>query len=219
MTTGTPLRPNGIADGSAGPLSRTRLSQRRSPGQITVDGSEYPFNLPIVRDLDIEFVSPVTFFVGENGTGKSTVMEAIASVCRLPVSGGGRNELSGTHGPDKTSPLAKALRPSFRRRPPDAYFLRAEFQAHLASLLDERHEDPDFLESYGRTADARCIAVRTVRRFLRSCRTGSRPGSCSSTNRNRHSRRSVSWRYWRSCPCSLPLAIRSSSSPRIRRFC
>jgi predicted ATPase len=119
--------------------------------QISVDGSEYPFNLPIVRDLDIEFASPVTFFVGENGTGKSTVIEAIASVCRLPVSGGGRNELSGTHGPDKVSPLAKALRPSFRRRPPDAYFLRAEFQAHLASLLDERHEDPDFLgDAYGR---------------------------------------------------------------------
>ena len=41
------------------------------------------------------------------------------------------------------------------------------------------------------TADARCIAVRTARRFSRSCRTGSRPGSCSSTNRNRHSRRSI----------------------------
>jgi predicted ATPase len=34
----------------------------------------------------------VTFFVGENGTGKSTVIEAIAALCRLPVSGGGRNE-------------------------------------------------------------------------------------------------------------------------------
>ncbi len=79
--------------------------------QITVDGSEYPFNLPIVRDLDIEFVSPVTFFVGENGTGKSTVMEAIASVCRLPVSGGGRNELSrdpwsGQDQPARESPEA-----------------------------------------------------------------------------------------------------------------
>jgi hypothetical protein len=32
--------------------------------------------------------SPVTFFVGENGTGKSTVIEAIAALCKLPVSGG-----------------------------------------------------------------------------------------------------------------------------------
>ena len=109
-----------------------------------VRSDDYPFNLPVIRALDIEFASPVTFFVGENGTGKSTVIEAIAAVCRLPVSGGGRNELSGNHGPDRSSPLAAALRPSFRQRPPDAYFLRAEFQAHFASLLDERQADPDF---------------------------------------------------------------------------
>jgi predicted ATPase len=108
------------------------------------DGGEYPFNLPLVRCLDIEFTSPVAFFVGENGTGKSTVIEAIAALCQLPVSGGGRNELADNHGPDPASPLAPSLRPSFRRRPPDAYFLRAEFQAHFASLLDARNADPDF---------------------------------------------------------------------------
>jgi predicted ATPase len=107
-------------------------------------GADHPFNLPLIRSLDIEFTSPVTFFVGENGTGKSTVIEAIAALCRLPVSGGGRNELAGNHGPDASSPLAPYLRPSFRRRPPDAYFLRAEFQAHFASLLDARNADPDF---------------------------------------------------------------------------
>jgi predicted ATPase len=108
------------------------------------DGCEYPFSLPLIRCLDMEFTSPVTFFVGENGTGKSTVIEAIAALCRLPVSGGGRNELAGSHGPDASSPLASSLRPSFRRRPPDAYFLRAEFQAHFASLLDARNADPEF---------------------------------------------------------------------------
>ena len=113
--------------------------------------SGYPFTLPFVRELDLRLESPVTFFVGENGTGKSTLIEAIASLCRLPVSGGGRNELTGRHGPDAVSPLAPALRPAFRRRPPDAYFLRAEFQAHFASLLDARREDPEFLDDpYGR---------------------------------------------------------------------
>ena len=110
----------------------------------TAEGDEYPFNLPLIRCLDVEFTAPVTFFVGENGTGKSTVIEAIASLCRLPVSGGSRNELAGTHGPDTSSALAQSLRPSFRRRPTDAYFLRAEFQAHFASLLDARKNDPDF---------------------------------------------------------------------------
>lgn len=109
-----------------------------------VPSTDYPFNLPLVRSLDLRFEAPVTFFVGENGTGKSTVIEALAALCRLPVSGGSRNELSANHGPDSASPLAPALRPSFRRRPPDGYFLRAEFQAHFASLLDARNADPDF---------------------------------------------------------------------------
>lgn len=106
---------------------------------------DYPFHLPLIRCLDIDFTSPVTFFVGENGTGKSTVIEAIAALCRLPVSGGSRNELSGRHGPDASSPLSPALRPWFRRRPPDGYFLRSEFQGHFASLLDQRRADPDFV--------------------------------------------------------------------------
>ena len=119
-------------------LLRVRLKE---PG---VERDEFPFSIPIVRGLDIEFSSAVTFFVGENGSGKSTVIEAIAALCRLPVSGGSRNELSGGHGPDVESPLAPALRPSFRKRPRDGFFLRAEFQAHLASLLDDRGADPDF---------------------------------------------------------------------------
>ena len=111
----------------------------------------YPFNLPFVGDLCLEFHTSVTFFLGENGTGKSTLIEAIASLCRLPVSGGGRNELSSGHGPDSKSALATVLRPAFRRRPPDAYFLRAEFQAHFASLLDARRDDPYFrLDPYTR---------------------------------------------------------------------
>ena len=127
---------------TASPAYLVRLQLK--PGGAASD--EYPFIIPVIRTLDIEFTAPVTFFVGENGTGKSTVIEAIAALCKLPVSGGGRNELAGHHGPDTSSALAKALRPSFRRRPPDAYFLRAEFQAHFASLLDARNADPEFTE-------------------------------------------------------------------------
>jgi predicted ATPase len=45
----------------------------------TQDKVTFPFTLEIVKSLrEIQFTSPVTFFVGENGSGKSTVMEAIA---------------------------------------------------------------------------------------------------------------------------------------------
>ena len=46
----------------------------------------YPFNLPLYRDCkDIKFNTPVTFFIGENGTGKSTLLKAICRKCRIHI--------------------------------------------------------------------------------------------------------------------------------------
>jgi predicted ATPase len=104
----------------------------------------FPTNLPFVRSLDLSFTASVTFFVGENGSGKSTVMEAIAALCGLPPAGGGRNELTDLKAPHSRSELEPFLRAAFRRRPSDGYFFRAEFQAHFASLLEQRRADPDF---------------------------------------------------------------------------
>jgi predicted ATPase len=120
-------------------LLGVRTVAERLPAQRT-----FPFDLPFVSNLDLSFQQPVTFFVGENGTGKSTLLEAISVLCKLPVSGGGRNEVGDVHGPEKDSMLAAVLRPSFRQQPRDGFFLRAEFAAHFASLLETREADPDF---------------------------------------------------------------------------
>lgn len=41
--------------------------------------NHYPFSLPIFNQTrQLPFESPITFFVGENGTGKSTLLEALA---------------------------------------------------------------------------------------------------------------------------------------------
>lgn len=54
----------------------------------------FPFTLPFVQTLDLEFTSNLTLLVGENGSGKSTLLEALADLCRLRVGGGAREDLA-----------------------------------------------------------------------------------------------------------------------------
>ena len=75
-------------------------------------GDGYPFNLPILEAgrLQIIFDRPITFFIGDNGTGKSTLLEAIAKQCGFNLAGGSRDHLYS--GIPQDMPLANAL--SFR---------------------------------------------------------------------------------------------------------
>lgn len=109
-----------------------------------LDPETFPGNLEFTRDLHVDFDSPVTFFVGENGSGKSTLLEAMAVLARLPISGGGLNEAGANHAFAEESILANSLRLAFIRQPRDRYFFRADTQAHLASLLEQRRDDPYF---------------------------------------------------------------------------
>jgi predicted ATPase len=53
---------------------------------------EYPYCLPAVKRLEgLEFHSKVTFLVGENGTGKSTILEAVAVAYGFNPEGGSKN--------------------------------------------------------------------------------------------------------------------------------
>ena len=46
----------------------------------------YPFNMDIFQKTEkIDFFAPVTFFIGENGTGKSTLLRAIARACSIHI--------------------------------------------------------------------------------------------------------------------------------------
>lgn len=52
----------------------------------------YVADLAILRDMDsLEMDKPVTFFIGENGTGKSTLLEAIAVEYGFNPEGGTKN--------------------------------------------------------------------------------------------------------------------------------
>lgn len=106
----------------------------------------YPFSIPSIKSMnDISLKHPVTFFVGENGSGKSTVLEAIADRCEFNVAGGGRNNLYDVHAAE--SILGKHIRLSWLPKITNGFFLRAESFYNFATHLDE--VDTVGFKSYG----------------------------------------------------------------------
>jgi predicted ATPase len=122
-----------------GPLGNgpfLRSVRRRVGG----DESRFPFSVPAVRALEgLELSSAVTFFVGENGSGKSTVLEAIAAAARLPAVGSDDVQSDDTLAAQRE--LADALQLVWSRRTKRGFFLRAEdffgFTKRLAVMRAE----------------------------------------------------------------------------------
>lgn len=113
----------------------------------------YPFSLPAIKNLSqINFHPRVTFLVGENGTGKSTLLEAIAIHYGFNPEGGSKNfsfSTRNTHSKlNKYIRLAKGF-----RQAKDGFFLRAESYYNVATTIDILDESPSFgpplKDSYG----------------------------------------------------------------------
>jgi predicted ATPase len=111
--------------------------------------AEYPFSLPFVRDrtLDIAFTKPVTIIVGENGTGKSTLLEAIAAGCGFNPGGGSADH---RYGQEAESSLFPALHFSWLPKISRGFFMRAESFFNFASFIDDiARENPGAHDAYG----------------------------------------------------------------------
>jgi predicted ATPase len=104
------------------------------------DQGSFPFTLEIVKSLrGLEFNSPVTFLVGENGSGKSTVLEAIACAVESITVGSESVKTDKSLAPIRK--LAQYFRLSWTKRTRKGFFLRAEdFFGYAKSMRQTREE-------------------------------------------------------------------------------
>ncbi|MCP4805370.1 MAG: AAA family ATPase [Proteobacteria bacterium] len=184
------------------------------------DRSAYPFSLPCVQGLDLTFDSAVTIFVGENGCGKSTVLQALATLLRLPPGGGGRAELGHDHGvpTDLSAELANALRPRLRKHPRSAWYFRADMNAHFAAALVARGGHHAFRDDDGALfADRDLHTLSHGEAFLATVNNRARRGMLFFDEPSPRSRPSGSSRSWPCSPGPFDGVTPRSSSRRTRR--
>ena len=135
-------------------LSQLYINQIRIAKEIP--RSNYLARLPVVKHLQqaggLSFHKNVTFFVGENGVGKSTLIEGIAVSMGFNPEGGTINFNFSTR--DSHSDLFQYMTVSRGyRKFKDSFFLRAESFYNVASNIDELDSEstigPKIIYSYG----------------------------------------------------------------------
>lgn len=109
----------------------------------------YPFNLEVLRRTrELVFETPVTFFVGENGTGKSSLLEAICRRCGIHQwQGIERTRLNYNPYEDK---LHRYLKVEWTNGPvPGSYFGSESFRHFVEGLDEWCSTDPGLLKYFG----------------------------------------------------------------------
>lgn len=107
-----------------------------------VSEDSYLRQIPALKDTEtVSLQKPVTFLAGENGTGKSTLLEAAAVAYGFNPEGGTKNYAFSTH--DSHSELWRAV--TLVKTPAKAmhgYFLRAESFYNVATAEEEYSKGP-----------------------------------------------------------------------------
>ncbi|WP_293788792.1 AAA family ATPase [uncultured Pedobacter sp.] len=129
-----------------GYLLSLRLKQEHLP-------NGYPFNIPCLQSFEkLDFHPHVTFFTGENGVGKSTLIEAMAVYLGFNAEGGSKNFNFSSKATHSELHHYLTISKSFRK-PKDGFFLRGESFYNVASEIDKLDEQPSsgpkIIASYG----------------------------------------------------------------------
>jgi predicted ATPase len=142
-------------------LKKIWLDQR-----LVEDFEAYPYCLPLFKGgFEQVFDNAITIIVGENGIGKSTLLEGIAALAGFDQAGGAKRYVPLDHSQAREisgGSLAKALKASWLPRLSDGWFFRAESFFSVARYLDSvGSPTADFLsyshgEGFLRFFDERC---------------------------------------------------------------
>ena len=117
--------------------------------------NKYPFSIKLFKDFDIlEFKTPVTVFVGENGTGKSTLIEGIAAAVGSITIGEDSIEYDKSLKPARD--LSKSLKLTWSIKTKKGFFLRAEdFISYTKRIAQMKLELEEELKEIDNTYDNR----------------------------------------------------------------
>jgi predicted ATPase len=118
-------------------LDRRPVRRVEADPEVSIDRDAWWARIPAIRALladGLDLPAGVTFLVGENGSGKSTIVEALAHAYGLNVEGGSVYAMHATRPTE--SPLGKALRLVKAPYRAHAYFLRAETMHGLYTYLE-----------------------------------------------------------------------------------
>jgi len=123
------------------------------------EGSEkkqyFPFNLPVWQQTqEITFDNPVTLFVGENGSGKSTVMETLAMAINM-ITVGSEN-INRDQSLSRMKELSWAMKLTWNKKTKRGFFLRAEdFFGYVKRMNQTKGEMQQELERVEREYEER----------------------------------------------------------------
>lgn len=139
------------------------------------DRAAYPFCLPFLGDdFELSFDASVTIIVGENGVGKSTLIEGIAAVAGFDRAGGGKGygAVEHTEAAEVAGDvLGEVLNAAWRPKVSYGWFFRAESFFTVARYLDDAARGsgaapPDYLSHSHGEGFLRFFAERCSRQGI-----------------------------------------------------